>query len=61
MTPQIKKAHLLDPLPEGYFFNGYEYVSFSGDASEVHPNMAEFVTAFLSTRNRGALLGGGGC
>lgn len=44
---QVRQVHLFDPLPDGYFFNGVEYVSFDGYRSRFHPDMEKFLTEFL--------------
>ena len=39
------------PLPEGVFFNGYQYVGFDGDRWQLHPCRQEIVSLFLSELN----------
>jgi hypothetical protein len=33
----LKKEHHLDALPEGWFYNGLQYVSMEGERSNIHP------------------------
>ena len=33
----LQKQHHLDALPEGWFYNGREYVSMEGERSSRHP------------------------
>lgn len=35
----IRQAHLWDPLPDGYCFNGTQYFDAFGDASLEHPHI----------------------
>jgi hypothetical protein len=44
---QVRHEHLFDPLPEGYFFNGSEYVSFDGYHSRYHPDMEKFLQEYV--------------
>ncbi|GIM07721.1 hypothetical protein Vretimale_11793 [Volvox reticuliferus] len=44
----IRAAHLWDPLPEGYCFNGTQYFDAFGDASLEHPYMSRFISEWLS-------------
>ncbi|GLI70776.1 hypothetical protein VaNZ11_015810 [Volvox africanus] len=44
----IRAAHLWDPLPEGYCFNGTQYFDAFGDASLEHPYMARFISEWWS-------------
>eukprot|EP00912_Choanoflagellata_sp_UC4_P002188 UC4_evm2s1386 len=56
LTPKEKKMiqekHKLDPLPPGYYFNGYKYVSMDGEMLFVHPNTADFVEGYLKEINK---------
>ncbi|GFR45022.1 hypothetical protein Agub_g6333, partial [Astrephomene gubernaculifera] len=44
----IRQAHLFDPLPEGYCFNGTQYFDAFGDASLEHPHMDRFIAEWLA-------------
>ncbi|KAK2852798.1 hypothetical protein Q7C36_007999 [Tachysurus vachellii] len=56
LTPQeIRNIHVkrhLDPLPPGYFYNGYQFVSFFGERQNVHPLMDQFVEEYLQEANK---------
>ncbi|XP_058470731.1 uncharacterized protein C20orf194 homolog [Solea solea] len=56
LSPQeIKIIHVsrrLDPLPPGYFYNGYQYVDIFGDKQSFHPNMEEFLKEYVAEANR---------
>ncbi|XP_049918064.1 uncharacterized protein C20orf194 homolog [Epinephelus moara] len=56
LSPQeIKNIHMtrhLDPLPPGYFYNGYQYVDIFGEKRNIHPNMEEFITEYLTEANK---------
>uniref|UniRef100_A0AAQ5YCI3 Uncharacterized protein n=1 Tax=Amphiprion ocellaris TaxID=80972 RepID=A0AAQ5YCI3_AMPOC len=56
LTPQeIKSIHAtrhLDPLPPGYFYNGYQYVDIFGEKRSFHPNMDEFIKEYVSEANK---------
>ncbi|XP_067335248.1 uncharacterized protein C20orf194 homolog isoform X1 [Channa argus] len=56
LSPQeIKSIHRtkhLEPLPPGYFYNGYQYVNIFGEKSNFHPNMGEFVEEYVAEANK---------
>eukprot|EP00762_Andalucia_godoyi_P007007 ANDGO_07694.mRNA.1 hypothetical protein (macronuclear) len=47
----IRAQHLFDPLPEGCFFNGNEYLGFDGFRSRFHPSMDAFIEDFIQEYN----------
>ncbi|KAM4625546.1 dynein axonemal assembly factor 9 [Polymixia lowei] len=56
LSPQeVKNIHVtrhLDPLPAGYFYNGYQYVDIFGDKRNFHPNMDEFMKEYVAEANK---------
>lgn len=56
LSPQeIKRIHInrhLDPLPPGYFYNGYQYVDIFGGKTNLHPNMEEFIKDYITEANK---------
>ncbi|KAK2163677.1 hypothetical protein LSH36_75g05005 [Paralvinella palmiformis] len=46
-----QKLHHLDPLPEGWFYNGTHFVSLAGDRSDTHPDLDEFIASYVNTLN----------
>ncbi|KAG8013070.1 hypothetical protein GBF38_021272, partial [Nibea albiflora] len=42
----------LDPLPPGYFYNGYQYVDIFGEKRTLHPNMEEFIKDYITEANK---------
>ncbi|TKS87226.1 hypothetical protein D9C73_021350 [Collichthys lucidus] len=56
LSPQeIKLIHItrhLDPLPPGYFYNGYQYVDIFGEKRTLHPNMEEFIKDYITEANK---------
>ncbi|KAM9707381.1 dynein axonemal assembly factor 9 [Menidia menidia] len=56
LSPQeIKSIHMarhLDPLPPGYFYNGYHYVDIFGERKNFHPNMDEFIKEHIAAANK---------
>ncbi|XP_078132909.1 dynein axonemal assembly factor 9 [Sander vitreus] len=56
LSPQeIKSIHMtrhLDPLPPGFFYNGYQYVDIFGEKMNFHPYMEEFIKEYLTKANR---------
>ncbi|KAI3367399.1 hypothetical protein L3Q82_026260, partial [Scortum barcoo] len=42
----------LDPLPPGYFYNGYQYVDIFGEKTHIHPNMEEFIKEYITEANK---------
>uniref|UniRef100_A0A8B9KWK7 Si:ch211-194c3.5 n=1 Tax=Astyanax mexicanus TaxID=7994 RepID=A0A8B9KWK7_ASTMX len=56
LTPQeIRSIHVkrhLDPLPSGYFYNGYQFVSFYGEKLNFHPLMDQFIEEYLQEVNK---------
>ncbi|XP_035465310.1 dynein axonemal assembly factor 9 isoform X4 [Scophthalmus maximus] len=52
---EIKMIHMtrhLEPLPQGYFYNGYNYVDIFGEKRNFHPNMEEFVNEYIAEANK---------
>jgi hypothetical protein len=49
----IRRDHLHEPLPDGYFFNGSNFVDFDGKEYQEHPFMDKFIEVFLQKRNAG--------
>ncbi|XP_064631555.1 dynein axonemal assembly factor 9-like [Lineus longissimus] len=49
---KIHAEHHLDTLPEGWFYNGTQFVSLEGDRSDLHPNLDAFISEFLAVKNR---------
>ena len=47
----IHNEHILDPLPEGFFFNGFGYVDPFGDVQERHPEFETFLQGFVDREN----------
>ncbi|XP_054653341.1 uncharacterized protein C20orf194 homolog [Dunckerocampus dactyliophorus] len=56
LSPQeIKNIHMsrhLDPLPPGFFYNGYQYVDIFGEKRNSHPNMDEFIKEYVAEANK---------
>uniref|UniRef100_A0A3P9B212 Dynein axonemal assembly factor 9 n=1 Tax=Maylandia zebra TaxID=106582 RepID=A0A3P9B212_9CICH len=56
LSPQeIKSIHMtrhLEPLPPGYFYNGYQYVDIFGDKTNFHPNTEEFIKEYIAEANK---------
>ncbi|KAK7904154.1 hypothetical protein WMY93_016761 [Mugilogobius chulae] len=54
-SQEINKIHAarhLDPLPAGYFYNGYQYVNFFGEKRNLHPNMDQFIDEYITEANK---------
>ncbi|XP_041810145.1 uncharacterized protein C20orf194 homolog isoform X1 [Chelmon rostratus] len=54
-SQEIKHIHItrhLDPLPPGYFYNGYQYVDIFGEKRNLHPNMEEFIKEYITEANK---------
>uniref|UniRef100_A0A3Q0T459 Dynein axonemal assembly factor 9 n=1 Tax=Amphilophus citrinellus TaxID=61819 RepID=A0A3Q0T459_AMPCI len=52
---EIKSIHVtrhLEPLPPGYFYNGYQYVDIFGEKTNFHPNMDEFIKEYIAEANK---------
>ncbi|XP_056249050.1 uncharacterized protein C20orf194 homolog [Seriola aureovittata] len=52
---EIKTIHIvrhLDPLPPGYFYNGCQYVDIFGEKRNFHPNMEDFIKAYIAEANK---------
>uniref|UniRef100_A0A8C5QTW4 Dynein axonemal assembly factor 9 n=1 Tax=Leptobrachium leishanense TaxID=445787 RepID=A0A8C5QTW4_9ANUR len=45
------KRHL-DPLPNGYFYNGTQFVNFLGEKMDYHPLMDQFIYEYVKDVNR---------
>ncbi|XP_071778609.2 dynein axonemal assembly factor 9 [Centroberyx gerrardi] len=56
LSPQeIKSIHVtrhLDPLPQGYFYNGHQYVDIFGEKRSFHPYMDEFIKEYIAEANK---------
>ncbi|XP_075963544.1 dynein axonemal assembly factor 9 [Anarhichas minor] len=56
LSPQeIKSIHMtrhLDPLPQGYFYNGHQYMDIFGEKLNLHPYMEEFIKEYLAEANK---------
>ncbi|XP_008314430.1 dynein axonemal assembly factor 9 [Cynoglossus semilaevis] len=56
LSPQeIKAIHMkrcLEPLPPGYFYNGFQYMDIFGEKSCFHPHMEEFVKQYITEANK---------
>ncbi|XP_045917900.1 dynein axonemal assembly factor 9 [Micropterus dolomieu] len=55
LPQEIKRIHItrhLDPLPPGYFYNGYQYVDIFGEKRNLHPNMEEFIKEYITEANK---------
>ncbi|XP_038046768.1 uncharacterized protein C20orf194-like [Patiria miniata] len=48
---RIHTKHHLDALPEGWFYNGSQYVSMTGEKTDTHPGMDTFVDDYLKQAN----------
>ncbi|CAL1528733.1 unnamed protein product [Lymnaea stagnalis] len=56
LTPQqidkIHASHHLDELPEGWYYNGSQFVSMDGERSFTHPNLDLFIQDYLKKKNK---------
>lgn len=41
----------MDSLPEGFLYDGSNYVDFFGGRYEFHPNIALFIDEYIATAN----------
>ncbi|KAG3170043.1 hypothetical protein PC128_g19007 [Phytophthora cactorum] len=48
---EIQRQHEMDPLPEGYLFDGTNYVDFFGGRYEFHPCIAQFIDEYITAAN----------
>ncbi|RLN85510.1 hypothetical protein BBJ28_00011089 [Nothophytophthora sp. Chile5] len=48
---EVQRQHAMDPLPDGYLFDGSTYVDFFGGRYEFHPNIARFIDEHISAAN----------
>eukprot|EP00057_Strongylocentrotus_purpuratus_P009033 XP_011663507.1 PREDICTED: uncharacterized protein C20orf194 homolog isoform X2 [Strongylocentrotus purpuratus] len=48
---QLHEKHHLAPLPAGWFYNGSQYVSMSGEKANTHPEMDQFISEFVEKTN----------
>ncbi|XP_048249215.1 dynein axonemal assembly factor 9-like isoform X1 [Haliotis rufescens] len=48
---RIHKTHHLEALPPGWFYNGTQFLSMGGDKSSTHPNLEEFITNWVKSKN----------
>lgn len=51
VVKKIHKEHHLECLPEGWFYNGTQYVSFDGTKQDVHPNLETFINLYIEEKN----------
>ncbi|XP_063781411.1 dynein axonemal assembly factor 9 [Pseudophryne corroboree] len=52
---EIRNIHAkrhLDPLPDGYFYNGTQFVNFLGEKMDYHPLMDQFIYDYIKEVNR---------
>ncbi|KAG9465277.1 hypothetical protein GDO78_018569, partial [Eleutherodactylus coqui] len=52
---EIRNIHAkrhLDPLPEGYFYNGTQFVNFLGEKMDYHPLMDQFIYDYVIEANK---------
>ncbi|XP_069601233.1 dynein axonemal assembly factor 9 [Ranitomeya imitator] len=52
---EIRSIHVkrhLDPLPEGYFYNGTQFVNFLGEKMDHHPLMDQFIYDYVIEANK---------
>ncbi|XP_077419826.1 dynein axonemal assembly factor 9 isoform X2 [Vanacampus margaritifer] len=52
---EMKNIHTsrhLDPLPPGFFYNGFQYVNMFGEKRDCHPNMHQFVEEYVAEANK---------
>ena len=47
--------HAEEPLPDGYFHNGRQYVCFDGEKTDHHPLLEEFAASWLEVANAGVV------
>ncbi|XP_053314085.1 dynein axonemal assembly factor 9 [Spea bombifrons] len=48
----IHAKHRLDPLPDGYFYNGSQFVNFLGGKTDYHPLMDQFIYDYVNDANK---------
>ncbi|KAJ1213307.1 hypothetical protein NDU88_000945 [Pleurodeles waltl] len=51
---EVKNIHVkrhLDPLPEGYYYNGTQFVNFLGEKTDYHPLMDQFIDDYIEETN----------
>lgn len=48
---RIHKEHHLTPLPDGWFYNGHQFVNFDGEKSATHPDLEKFLLQYLDRVN----------
>ncbi|RLN06554.1 hypothetical protein BBO99_00007858 [Phytophthora kernoviae] len=48
---EIQRQHAMDPLPDGYLFDGTNYVDFFGGRYEFHPSIDQFVDEYITAAN----------
>ncbi|KAI9996013.1 hypothetical protein PInf_013191 [Phytophthora infestans] len=48
---EIQRQHAMDPLPDGYMFDGTNYVDFFGGRYEFHPCIAQFIDEYITAVN----------
>ncbi|XP_033633377.1 uncharacterized protein C20orf194-like isoform X1 [Asterias rubens] len=49
---RIHTKHHLDALPQGWFYNGSQYVSMAGEKTDTHPEMNHFVEEYIEEANK---------
>ncbi|GLD91777.1 hypothetical protein PINS_up000310 [Pythium insidiosum] len=42
---------MMDPLPEGFYYDGISYIDQFGGRHEFHPNMQQFIDEHLNAIN----------
>lgn len=48
---KIHATHHLEELPDGWFYNGSQFISMSGERSLTHPNLEMFIAAHVAQKN----------
>uniref|UniRef100_A0A2C9LZB7 Uncharacterized protein n=1 Tax=Biomphalaria glabrata TaxID=6526 RepID=A0A2C9LZB7_BIOGL len=48
---KIHASHHLEDLPEGWYYNGSQFVSMDGERSHTHPNLDKFLSDYLAKKN----------
>ncbi|TMW60720.1 hypothetical protein Poli38472_000762 [Pythium oligandrum] len=51
---EIQKKHMMDPLPDGFFFDGITYIDTFGGRHEFHPQINEFIEEHVRSLNEEA-------
>ncbi|XP_033756590.1 uncharacterized protein C20orf194 homolog [Pecten maximus] len=48
---KIHTRHHLEALPEGWFYNGTQFVSFDGEKQNTHPDLDKFIQQYIEETN----------